>query len=172
MNNRPDIICIFMCCCHIHFASSFPFPLFFVKFGELGGFTAIQAKLNTEEIEIAVSTTTFTFKWSGVSLEWWNSYCPDIDGERCCRQPIQAKGHHVYPHDSQLQGVECFSLSLSRLHTNTLSHPPAVWWLKCSVVSCVLRHPCTDASFWEPGRKPLQCIAIDSHTCRHTPSTN
>lgn len=34
---------------------------FFVKFGELGGFTAIQTKLNTEEIEIAVRLTLLIF---------------------------------------------------------------------------------------------------------------
>lgn len=63
MRSHPDSICIYMCCC-INISSSVPFPLFFfflVKFGELGGFTAIQAKLNTDEIEIAVSTTTLTF---------------------------------------------------------------------------------------------------------------
>lgn len=84
MDNRPDIICIFVCCCDLHFASSFPSPLF-VKFGELGGFTAIQAKLNTEEIEISVSTApcTFIYKWSGIS--WSEEIVPVlmIDGERC-----------------------------------------------------------------------------------------
>lgn len=35
--------------------------LFFFQFGELEGFTAIQAKLNTDEIEIAVSSQTFIF---------------------------------------------------------------------------------------------------------------
>lgn len=35
----------------------FPPLFFFFKFGELGGFTAIQTKLNTDEIEIAVSGT-------------------------------------------------------------------------------------------------------------------
>lgn len=33
---------------------SSPFLYFFAQFGELEGFTAIQTKLNTEEIEIAV----------------------------------------------------------------------------------------------------------------------
>lgn len=40
---------------HVSFLS-----VIFVKFGELGGFTAIQTKLNTEEIEIAVRTIVFT----------------------------------------------------------------------------------------------------------------
>lgn len=35
------------------------YSFFFVQFGELGGFTAIQSKLNTDEIEIAVSVTSF-----------------------------------------------------------------------------------------------------------------
>lgn len=38
-----------------------PSSFLFFKFGELGGFTAIQEKLNTDEIEIAVSATALTF---------------------------------------------------------------------------------------------------------------
>lgn len=63
-----------------------------------------------------------------------------------------------------------FTLCNIHLNTNTVLHPPTVWWLKCSVVLCVLRHPCTDASFWEPGRNlssawPLiQCACIHTHT--------
>lgn len=40
--------------CCVCFSPCFLSSSFFVKFGELGGFTAIQTKLNTDEIEIAV----------------------------------------------------------------------------------------------------------------------
>lgn len=51
---------------HVKVVSVFPHlsPVFFffVQFGELGGFTAIQSKLNTDEIEIAVSVTSFLLR--------------------------------------------------------------------------------------------------------------
>lgn len=98
--------------------SSFLF-LLFVQFGELGGFTAIQTKLNADEIEIAVrlSSPTFVFHTCGqkdlksdeiVTTLVMNG---ETDRKQTLRRPIQAKGHHVYPYCSQLQGAECPSLS-------------------------------------------------------------
>lgn len=112
-----------------------------------------------------------SYRRPDLSLEWWNSSFPS-DG---CRQPIQAKGHHLGPHHSQLHGAWAFLSFTPLTCTQTCSLTPkppcpTAWWFKCSVVLCVLRHPCTDAPFWEPGRNHCRARpVILTHMQSHSP---
>lgn len=162
---------------------------FFSQFGEQGGFTAIQEKLNSDELEIAVSAdpppTPCTLHAALFCLSTqlhrlifrvMKLVPSPRDG---CRQPIRGKGHRARTSEpsAAVGGGALHISALTRTQTCSLISPlcAASNALLCYVF---LRHPCTDGPFWEPQPEPLlgPRLRILSHTharrARHAPSSN
>lgn len=161
---------------------SHTFPSSFIfKFGELGGFTAIQTKLNIDEIEIAVRVTILGLIFSPSWLTYFKSNgivatlgMVDRLWDSVCRRKVTM---------FTTTALSCSALNVSLsfplppILTYTQTHPLIPPLCVVKTLCCVV---CSEASlYWcfllGTWPEPAQCKAIDwdahIHTRKHTRST-